>query len=231
LPRLAASMRVLVVEDYPLVRTAVSQGLREAGFAVDEAADGREGLWFAQSNRYDVIVLDLMLPRTDGLRILADLREREDAARVLILSAKDTVRDRVEGLRFGADDYLVKPFALEELLARVATLVRRKYNRTSDMIRVSDLEIDTLRKTACRRGESFTFTSREFELLRYLALRAGEVVSRTEIWESLYEFDSESSSNVVDVYIRYLRRKIERPEWPRLIHTRRGHGYLLGETP
>lgn len=221
-------MRVLLVEDYEPLRRSVSQGLREAGFAVDTSADGEEGLWYAESNDYDVIVLDIMLPAIDGLTILTHLRRIGKATPILLLTARDTVEDRVTGLNLGADDYLVKPFALAELLARVRALVRRRYDARDPVLRVADLEIDTAKHVVRRAGEQINLTAREYALLEFLALRAGEVVSRTDIWEHLYDFHSSADSNVVDVYIGYLRKKIERPDSPRLIHTRRGRGYVLG---
>lgn len=227
----SSRVRVLVIEDYRPVRLSVSQGLREAGFAVDEAADGEEGLWLAQSNPYDVIVLDLMLPVVDGLTILTRLRRSGSNAAILILTARDGLEDRIEGLDRGADDYLVKPFAFAELLARVRALVRRRYQVADPLVRVGDLEIDTARRTVSRAGRPIELSAREYVLLEYLAARAGQVVTRTEIWEHVYDFRSEAHSNVVDVYIGYLRRKIERPGLSRLIHTRRGHGYLLAAAP
>lgn len=224
-------MRILVVEDYAPIRNAVTQGLREAGYAVDAAANGREGLWFAESNDYDVIVLDLMLPEIDGLTILKKLRAAKRRACVLILTAKDQLDDRVAGLNSGADDYLIKPFAFAELLARVKTLVRRKYDQQDPVLRIGDLEIDTAARTVRRGERPIDLTAREYALLEYLAVRAGELVTRLDIWEHLYEFHSESQSNVVDVYIGYLRRKLEFDDLPKLIHTRRGQGYLLGELP
>jgi DNA-binding response OmpR family regulator len=220
-------MRILVIEDYEPVRAAVCQGLREAAFAVDEAADGRTGLWFAERNEYDVIVLDLMLPGVSGMQILRTIRSQSSNARVLILTARDAVEDRVQGLNEGADDYLTKPFAFEELLARVQALVRRNYGQLNPVIQIDNLEINTATATAVRGGELLNLTKREYSLLLFLAMRPGEVVSRTEIWENVYDFDSDAHSNVIDVYIRYLRRKIERPEWLPLIHTRRGFGYVL----
>ncbi|MBN2561598.1 MAG: response regulator transcription factor [Phycisphaerae bacterium] len=223
-------MRVLLIEDYEPVRSPVTQGLREAGFAVDAAAEGEEGLWYATSNDYDVIVLDLMLPKIDGLTILARLRQADSTAAVLILTARDALEDRVKGLNLGADDYLVKPFAFEELLARIRALVRRKYDVKDPVIRIKDLEIDTSARTVRRAGKAIELTAKEYALLQYLALRRGQVVSRTDIWEHLYDFGAAAESNVVDVYIGYLRKKIERPGLPKLIHTRRGQGYLLGDT-
>lgn len=222
-------MRILVVEDYAPIRNSVTQGLREAGFAVDAAADGKDGLWFAESNDYDVIVLDLMLPEIDGLTILKKLRAAKRRPCVLILTAKDQLEDRVEGLNSGADDYLIKPFAFDELLARVKTLVRRRYDQQDPLLRIADLEIDTAARTVRRGERTIELTAREYSLLEYLAMRAGQLVTRTDIWEHVYDFNSESQSNVVDVYIGYLRRKIEADELPKLIHTRRGQGYVLGE--
>lgn len=223
-------MRVLVVEDYPPLREAVAKGLREAGFAVDGTGDGEEGLWFATNHDYDVIVLDLMLPGVDGLSILQRLRSELRRARVLILTARDAVDDRVKGLDLGADDYMVKPFAFAELLARVRVLARRAYAVVAPTIRAGDLRIEGPARRVFRGDEEVSLTPREYALLEYLAVRAGEVVSRTDIWEHVYEFTSEADSNVVDVYIGYLRRKLERPGRPPLIQTVRGHGYSLKAT-
>ncbi|MEZ6129357.1 MAG: response regulator transcription factor [Planctomycetaceae bacterium] len=220
-------MRVLVVEDYAPVREAVTQGLKEAGYAVDSASDGKDGLWYATNNTYDVIVLDLMLPQISGMEILRKLRAAGSAARVLILTAKDAVDDRVEGLNAGADDYLIKPFALEELLARVNVLFRRRYDHVGTVIEVGDLRIDTATQGVTRAGAAIEFTKREYSLLVYLAMRVGQVVSRTDIWENVYDFESDAHSNVIDVYIRYLRQKLEQNGQSRLIHTRRGFGYVL----
>ncbi len=220
-------MRVLVIEDYEPIRTAVAQGLSEAAFAVDVAANGKDGLWYAKSNDYDVIVLDLMLPDVDGLRILRNLRQSGSASRILIMTAKDAVEDRIQGLNSGADDYVLKPFVFEELLARVQVLVRRRYDLNDPVIRVGDLVIDTAALTVQRCEQPVDLTKREYSLLVYLAMREGQVVSRTEIWENLYEFESEAHSNVVDVYIRYLRKKLEHTGQSKLIHTRRGFGYVL----
>ena len=210
-------MRLLLVED--------DRPLREA---FDASADGEEGLWYARSNAYDVIVLDLMLPGIDGLTILSRLRREGSAVPILILTARDTVADRVRGLDLGADDYLVKPFAFAELLARVRAMVRRGYDRKDPVIRVEDLEIDTAGRTVRRGERRIDLSAREYALLEFLAVRTGQVVSRTDIWEHIYDFHSDPESNVVDVYIGHLRRKIERPGLSKLIHTRRGQGYLLG---
>ncbi len=224
-------MRLLLVEDYRPLQQSLTKGLREAGFAVDTTGDGQEGLWYAMGNEYDVIILDLMLPGMDGLEILKKIRSKGRNSHVLILTAKDTVRDRVTGLDLGADDYLVKPFAFEELLARIRALLRRSYREKNPCIEISDLRIDLASQRLWRGSEEIQLTAREYALLEYLAMRAGQTISRSDIWEHLYEFASSASSNVVDVYVGYLRKKIERPSQPALIHTVRGRGYRLGETP
>ncbi len=221
-------MRALVVEDYAPVREGVVEGLTEHGYSVDAAADGEEGLWFAENNPYDVVVLDLMLPKLDGLTVLTRLRAAGNAVPVLVLTARDGLDDRVKGLDSGADDYLVKPFALAELLARVRALVRRRYERGDPTIRVGDLEIDTTKRVVKRDGVVVALSAKEYALLEYLAMRAGALVTRTEIWEHVYDFHSEAHSNVVDVYIGYLRKKLERDGAPKLIQTRRGQGYVFG---
>lgn len=220
------SMRALVVEDYAPVRNAVRDGLIEAGFAVDVAENGEDGLWHAEQNPYDVVVLDIMLPKLDGLEIVGRLRAGGSKVPVLLLTAKDTVEDRVVGLDLGADDYLVKPFAFAELLARVRSLIRRRYDTRDPKIRVADLEVDTTRRAVRRGTQAIALSAKEYALLEYLALRAGDLVTRTEIWEHVYDFHSEAQSNVVDVYIGYLRKKLGPPQ---LIHTRRGQGYVLAE--
>jgi DNA-binding response OmpR family regulator len=221
-------MRLLVIEDYPPLQQSLTKGLREAGFAVDATRDGREGLWYATGNEYDVIILDLMLPGMDGLEILKKIRRKGRQSPVLILTAKDTIEDRVRGLNLGADDYLIKPFAFEELLARVRALLRRNYQEKNPCIRIKDLRIDLSAQRLWRSGEEIQLTAREYALLEYLAMRAGQTISRSDIWEHVYEFNASASSNVVDVYIGYLRKKIERPNRPSLIHTVRGRGYRLG---
>lgn len=221
-------MRVLIVDDQERLRNWLRKGLQEAEFVVDAAGDGHEGLWYALGNSYDVIILDLMLPGVDGLSILRQLREAGREDQVLILTAKDTVSDRVKGLDLGADDYLVKPFAFEELLARVRALVRRRYGKHSPVIEVGDLRIDTSQRRVWRGEQEIELRAMEYKLLDYLARRAGETVSRTEIWEHLYDFGSKAVSNVVDVYVGCLRRKLDRPGERSLIQTRRGLGYVLG---
>lgn len=221
-------MRLLLVEDYRPLQKSLAKGLREAGFAVDATGDGQEGLWYAMGNDYDVIILDLMLPGMDGLEILKKLRAKDRQNPVLILTAKDTLQDRVTGLDLGADDYLVKPFEFSELLARLRALTRRRYQHKHPRIQIEDLRIDLTEQRVWRGRHELQLTPREYALLEYLAMRAGQTVSRTDIWEHLYEFSSAASSNVVDVYIGYLRKKIERPGKPALIRTVRGRGYTLG---
>ncbi len=221
-------MRALVVEDYQPVRVAVRDGLAENGYAVDVASNGEDGLWLAQQNPYDIVVLDVMLPVLDGLEVLRRLRAAGNKVAVLLLTAKDTVEDRVTGLDTGADDYLVKPFAFAELLARVRSLVRRRYEVKDPLLRVDDLEIDTVKRMVKRGDATIPLSPREYALLEYLAMRAGELVTRTDIWEHVYDFRSDAQSNVVDVYVSYLRKKLGPPP---LIHTRRGHGYVLGGEP
>jgi DNA-binding response OmpR family regulator len=224
-------MRVLLIEDYPPIQKSVAKGLREAGFAVDVTGNGEEGLWYAANNDYDVIILDLMLPGLDGLTILKRLRAAGRPTHVLILTAKDTVLDRVTGLNLGADDYLVKPFAFEELLARVRALARRAYRAKNPIIKIGNLHLESTTQRVWLGQKEVNLTPREYALLEYLTMRAGEVVSRTDIWEHVYEFHSEADSNVVDVYIGYLRKKLDTSGKPSLIQTVRGRGYSVGVTP
>lgn len=222
-------MRLLVIEDSQRLRRWVSRGLRNKGFSVDEAADGEHGLQLATDNDYDVIVLDLMLPGIDGLTLLESLRRAGHTVHVLILTAKDTVEDRVRGLNTGADDYLVKPFAFDELLARVQALVRRRYNVKDPRLMAGDLEIDTALRVARRHGETVSLRPREYALLEYLALHRGHVVTRAQIEEHIYDEHVQPMSNVVDNAICALRRKIDMRGSPSLIETRRGMGYVFGD--
>jgi DNA-binding response OmpR family regulator len=227
--RAESPLRILVVEDYPPLAKSLTQGLREAGYAVDTASDGEAGLAFAQTNPYDTIVLDLMLPKLDGLSVLSQVRSHS-AVPVLILTARDAVEDRVQGLDLGADDYLVKPFAFAELLARVRVLIRRCYQTAANKICLADLEIDTNARMVRRAGANLVLSAREYALLEYLAVRRGQVVARSEIWNHVYDFASEPSSNVIDVYIGYLRKKIDQDHTLKLIRTWRGLGYSLDES-
>lgn len=220
-------MRVLLIEDHkPLVR-ALKQGLEEEGFAVDVAYDGEEGNFKARSADYDVIILDLMLPKQDGLSLLKQWRADGLTTHVLVLTARGSIEDKVQGLDLGADDYLTKPFQLEELLARLRALVRRGHQVKTPILKAYDLEIDTASRTVKRAGRPIHLTPREYGLLEFLAFHRGKVVTRSMIWEHLYDEQDENTSNVVDVYIRYLRNKIDKGFDPPLILTRWGEGYML----
>lgn len=222
-------MRILLVEDSKRLQLAVSVGLRHAGHGVDVAGDGKEGLSYARNNTYDVIVLDIMMPEIDGLTVLQTLRDQGDDTHVILLTAKDTVDDRVTGLNRGADDYLIKPFAFDELLARVEALVRRRYGSTNPVIEAGELRIDTGAKAVTRDGEAINLSAREYSLLEYLAFRKGATVSRIEIEDHLYDETSLPASNAVDRMVCALRAKVDRPEGESLIRTRRGMGYVLQE--
>ena len=219
-----------MVEDHAPLARSIANGLREEGFAVDLTGLGDEGLQWALANPYDCIVLDVMLPDRDGWSVVQGLRSKGGKSAVLLLTARDAVEDRVRGLNLGADDYLVKPFAWDELVARVRALVRRSNGQESSILRIEDLEIDLTAKVVRRAGAPVTLTAKEYSLLEYLAHHVGQVVSRSEIWDHLYDQTDEASSNVVDVYIGYLRNKIDRDRPVKLIHTRRGMGYVLAGT-
>lgn len=220
-------MRILVAEDHPSLAQSIAKGLREEGFVVDLTMDGVEADYMAKAAAYDCAVLDIMLPGIEGWEVLSRMRTAEIRTPVLMLTALDAVSDRVKGLNLGADDYLVKPFAWEELVARIRALTRRAHGKSSANLVIGDLEIDTAGKTIHRGGQEIQLTAKEYALLQYLAMRQGEVVSRTDIWEHLYDQEDENSSNVVDVYIGYLRNKIDKPFGTKSIQTRRGHGYVL----
>lgn len=220
-------MRVLLIEDHKMLAKSLRQGLEEEGFAVDLASDGEEGHHKATSTSYDVIILDLMLPRVDGLTLLRNWRAAGLKTHILVLTARDSLQDKVKGLDLGADDYLTKPFELEELLARLRALIRRGHSIKDPCLRTHDLVIDTGARIAKRAGKAIELTPREYGLLEFLAFHMGKVVTRTMIWEHLYDEHSEAASNVVDVYIRYLRGKIDKGYDPPLILTRWGEGYLL----
>jgi len=220
-------MRVLLIEDYKQMVRALKKGLEEEGFAVDVAMDGEEGGYKAETADYDVIILDLMLPKEDGLSLLKRWRAKGLKSHVLVLTARSSMEDKVNGLDLGADDYMTKPFQLEELLARIRALIRRGHNVKDPVLRVHDLEIDTTARTVKRSGKAIHLTPREYALLEFLAYHRGKVVTRSMIWEHLYDEHDENTSNVVDVYIRYLRNKIDKDYSPPLILTRWGEGYML----
>lgn len=220
-------MKILIIEDDPKTAGYLRQGLEENGFVADVAADGVDGLHLAGEETYDVIILDVMLPGNDGWTVLGELRSASVETPVLMLTARDAVHDRVRGLELGADDYLIKPFAFSELLARIRTILRRGASRQPDTVRVSDLEIDPRRHKAMRRGVALDLTPKEFLLLSLLVRRSGDVLSRTVIAEQIWDINFESDSNVVDVHMRRLRLKVDDPFEVKLIHTVRGVGYVL----
>ena len=220
-------MKLLLVEDDRKIVDYLRKGLVEAGFAVDVAFRGDDGLHLAQVCDYDLIVLDVMLPGLDGWSIIGELRGSGRQTPVLFLTAMDAVHDRVRGLELGADDYLVKPFAFSEFLARVRSVLRRGAARNNDVLQIADLELDATRFTASRAGRKLELTPKEFGLLALLARRAGDVLSRTLIAEQVWDMNFDSDSNVVDVHIRRLRAKVDDPFPAKLIHTVRGVGYVL----
>lgn len=220
-------MRILVVEDEKRSRDALANGLRESGYVVDAVGDGDTGLNVALDLEYDLIVLDVMLPNLDGWQVLEKLRAKSVSTPVLFLTARDAVVDRVKGLELGADDYLVKPFAWVEFLARVRTLLRRSPVRRPEVITVGDLELDIPRMKARRDGQYLELTAKEFQLLSLLARRSGEILSRTTIAELVWDMNFTTDSNAVEVAMGRLRKKVDEPFKTRLIHTQRGLGYTL----
>jgi two-component system copper resistance phosphate regulon response regulator CusR len=220
-------MRILLIEDEKKTAAFLAKGLREAGFAADIAENGELGLNAALSTPYDLLIVDVLLPKKDGWEVVAALRQRELRIPILFLTARDNVRDRVKGLNLGADDYLVKPFAFSELLARVRSLLRRSSPERERELRIEDLEIDTRRNRATRSGVPLNLTAKEFLLLSHLARSAGEVVSRAEIMDQVWNVKFETKTNIVDVMVRRLRAKVDDPFEKKLVHTIRGVGYVL----
>lgn len=220
-------MRLLIVEDEPKTAAYLKKGLSENGFVADLAHDGDQAIAFAETSKYDLIVLDIMLPRRDGWSVLAHLRANRDQTPVICLTARDAVDDRVKGLRAGADDYLTKPFAFSELLARIHTVLRRAPQRAPECIRVADLELDLTKQRAMRGGHRLDLTPKEFLLLSLLARNAGNVLSRTLIAEQVWDMNFDCDTNVVDVHVRRLRSKVDDPFPQKLIRTVRGVGYSL----
>lgn len=220
-------MKILIAEDEPKTSAYLKRGMEENGFVVDLAGNGDDAIHLASNCLYDLIILDVMLPARDGWSIISELRRREISTPTLFLTARDSVHDRVMGLELGADDYLVKPFAFSELLARMRSILRRGPPRPSLVLKLADLELDLIRHRAARSGHVLDLTPKEFQLLSLLLRRTGEVLSRTLIAESVWDINFESDSNVVDVHIRRLRSKVDDPFDPKLIHTVRGAGYVL----
>lgn len=220
-------MRILVVEDEKSIAGFIRQGLEEAGYAVDVASDGQAGFEYALVADYDALVVDIMLPKMDGLALVRALRRDGDKTPTLMLTARDTVDDRVEGLDAGADDYLVKPFAFPELLARIRALFRRPPLQSGTVLRIADLELDTSTRQVRRGDRPIELTPREYAVLEYLMRHPNQVLTRTQIGEHVWNFDFYHESNVIDVYIGYLRRKVELEAGAPLIHTVRGVGYRL----
>jgi two-component system copper resistance phosphate regulon response regulator CusR len=222
-------MRVLLAEDDPRMARLIARGLREQAYAVDVAADGDEALYKVEINDYDIAILDVMLPKRDGFEVCRELRQKGWRRPILLLTARDAVEDRVRGLDLGADDYLTKPFAFKELMARLRALLRRSDELRPSIIRIADLEIDTNGQRVRRGEQPIELTAKEYALLEYLARNAGRIVRREEIAEHVWDERFDPFSNLIEVYINRLRRKIDEPFGTPLIHTRRGAGYVLLE--
>ncbi len=220
-------MRTLLVEDEKKIAEFIRRGLKEEGYAVDVAGDGQEGHFLATTQTYDVIILDWMLPQMDGVTLCRQLRQEKITTPVLMLTAKDTVADRVKGLDAGASDYLVKPFAFEELLARLRALLRRFEGQEQTVLKAADLSMDLVTHAVTRQGRKVTLTAKEFALLEYFLRHKGEVVTRTMLSEHVWDMHFDSFTNVIDVYVNYLRKKIDKHFSKPLLQTVRGRGYIL----
>ena len=220
-------MKILIVEDEQKTGDYLKQGLSEAGFVADLARDGVDGLHLALTDDYDLVVLDVMLPRLDGWQVLREIRQKGKHLPVLFLTARDQVEDRVKGLEYGADDYLVKPFAFSELLARVRALLRRGRTSESELLHVADLELDLLRRRVTRAGKRINLTAKEFALLELLLRRHGEVLPRSLIASQVWDMNFDSDTNVIEVAVRRLRAKVDDDFEPKLIRTVRGMGYVI----
>ena len=222
-------MRILIVEDERRLSSVVKKGLIEEGFAADQAFDGEEGLYLAESESYDLIILDLMLPKIDGLKVCRELRQKKIKTPILLLTAKTRTEDKVEGFEVGADDYLTKPFAFAELKARIQALIRRSHNEAEPVLRIADLVVDPIRHEVRRGEKNVTLTPKEFAILEYLARHKDQVVTRTQITEHVWDYNFDTLSNVVDVFVATLRRKINSGFKDKLIHTVHGVGYRISE--
>lgn len=222
-------MRILVIEDEKKITDFIKRGLKEEGYAVDVAYDGEAGRFLARTNEYDLVLLDLMLPKIDGITLCKELKKDGYPAPIIMLTAKDTVKDKVTGLDSGADDYMTKPFAFEELLARIRAILRKGDSKTPNKLQAEDLVLDLLTHKVTRRDKEIVLTAKEYALLEYLMRNAGSIVTRTMISEHVWDIDFDTFSNVIDVYINYLRNKIDSGFEKKLIHTVRGRGYVLKE--
>lgn len=220
-------MRILIIEDEKKVSNFLRQALEEEQYAVDQAFDGEEGLALAEAYEYDLVILDLMLPKKPGIHVLQDLRKQGAKTPILILTAKDAVRDKVQVLDAGGDDYLTKPFSIEEFLARVRVLLRRGKVYPDGILRIADLTLNPLTREVCRGQRKIELTNKEYALLEYFMRNAGRVLTRSMITEHVWNIDFDTETNVIDVYITYLRNKIDKSEAARLIHTIRGVGYMM----
>ena len=223
-------MRLLVVEDEKKVSSFIKKGLEEEGYAVDAAHDGEEGLYMALDNVHDLIILDIQLPKMDGLQVLQEIRKQKVKTPVLLLTVRATIEDKVLGLDSGADDYLTKPFAFQELVARLRALLRRRTEAEPTVLKIADLELDPARRTVLRGEEKIDLSPREFSLLDYFMRNPGRVLTRTMITEHVWDYDFDTDTNVIDVYVNYLRKKIDSNRDPGLIQTVRGVGYLLRDS-
>jgi heavy metal response regulator len=222
-------MRILIIEDEKKIASFIQRGLKEEHYAVDVAYDGEEGLFLAETNPYNLIVLDIMLPGKDGIFICRELRKKHVNTPILMLTARDAVEDKVSGLDSGADDYMTKPFAFEEFLARVRSLLRRSAEEKSNVLKVGELELHQLTHKVKRGGKEIPLSSKEYAFLEFMMIHAGEVVTRTMISEQVWNEDFDSFTNVIDVYVKHLRDKVDKGFDEPLIHTIRGSGYMLAE--
>ncbi|MEI7905449.1 MAG: response regulator transcription factor [Candidatus Firestonebacteria bacterium] len=221
-------MRILVIEDEKKIAAFIKRGLKEEGYAVDAASDGEEGVFLAVDKEYDLIILDIMIPKLDGLSVCRAIRKKGLETPIIMLTAKDTVKDKVAGLDAGADDYLTKPFAFEELLARVRAGLRKNSRKSGTVLKIEDLELDPVSHKVIRSKKTIELTSKEYSLLEYMLRNQGKVITRNMIAEHVWDIDFDTGTNVIDVYINYLRKKIDQGFPRKLINTVRGRGYRLG---
>lgn len=220
-------MKILIIEDEKRMAGILKKGLEENAFLVDLAHDGEEGMYMAENYPYDAVLLDIMLPAMDGLTILNVLRSKRSEVPVLLITARGEIESRIKGLNFGADDYIVKPFDFHELMARLKSVIRRSKGKPSPLVAIDDLSLDTNSRSVSRGGREIRLSATEYNLLEYLALNSGRVVSRTELTEHIYDTDFDRDSNVIDVYVNHLRNKLDKGFDRQLIHTVRGAGYIL----